>query len=120
MYKQSDNWDYQWGQIVGRAWADDEFSQRLLADPISVLTEYDLSPPAGLRVKVLANPERVPEDTAGVMQLVLPGKPSVAELSEEDLCSMGGPVGADRCGCGGCGCGRCGGCGACGACVWCY
>lgn len=117
MFTQSVNWDYQWGQIVGRAWADDEFSQRLLADPISVLREYDMPPPSGLRIEVLADPEQVPEDTAGVMHLVLPGKPSAAELSEDDLSSIGGPVGADRCGCGGCGCGGCRGCGAC---VWCY
>jgi hypothetical protein len=116
MFKQSLNWDYQWGQIVGRAWADDEFSQRLVADPISVLREYDMPPPAGLRVVVLADPERVPEDSAGVMHLALPGKPSATELSEEDLRS---PVGVDRCGCGGCGCG-CGGCRGCGGCVWCY
>jgi hypothetical protein len=117
MFKQSVNWDYQWGQIVGRAWADDDFSQRLLADPVSVLREYDLAPPAGLRVEVLADPDQVPEDTAGVIHLVLPEKPSAAELSEDDLFSMGGAVGADRCGCGGCGCG---GCGRCGGCIWCF
>ena len=120
MFKQSLNWEYQWGQIVGRAWADDEFSQRLLADPISVLREYDMPPPAGLRVEVLADPERLPEDTAGVMHLALPGKPSAAELSEEDLCSREGSVGVDRCGCGGCGCGGCRGCRGCSGCAWCY
>jgi hypothetical protein len=118
MLKQSVNWDYQWGQIVGRAWADDEFSQRLLADPISVLTEYDMEMPTGVRVKVLADTERVPEDTTGVVHLALPSRPSDAELSEEDLRSTG-PVGVDRCGCGGCGCG-CGGCRGCSGCVWCY
>jgi hypothetical protein len=117
MLKQSLNWDYQWGQIVGRAWADDDFSQRLLSDPVSVLKEYGMTPPAGLRIEVLADPDLVPDDTADVMHLVLPGKPSASELSEEDMCSLGGAVGADRCGCGGCGCGGCRGCAAC---VWCY
>jgi hypothetical protein len=116
MFKQSVNWDFQWGQIVGRAWADHDFNQRLLADPASVLREYDLSPPTGVRVAVLPEPDLVPEDTADVMHLVLPGKPSSAELSEEDMCSVSGAVAVDRCGCGGCGCGRCG----CGGCVWCY
>jgi hypothetical protein len=120
MLKQSVNWEYQWGQIVGRAWADDEFSQRLLADPISVLTEYDVPPPAGLRVEVLTDPGQIPEASAGVMHLLMPAKPSDAELSEDDFCSTGGPVGVDRCGCGGCGCGGCGGCRGCAACVWCY
>jgi hypothetical protein len=120
MLTKSKTWDYQWGQIVGRAWADDRFSQRLRADPAGVLSEYDLSPPAGLRIEVLENPDRVPEDTEGVMHLVLPGKPSAAELSEEDLGKSGGAVDAARCGCGGChGCGGCGGCGGCEACFWC-
>jgi hypothetical protein len=125
MLKQSVNWDFQWGQIVGRAWADDDFSQRLRADPASILKEYDLPPPAGLRIEVVEGSDHVPEDTDGVMHLVLPGKPSAAELSEDELCSGGGAVAAARCGCGGChACGRCGACGACGgcvvACVWCY
>ena len=90
MLKKSINFDYRWGQIVGRAWADDRFNQRLLTDPAEVLKEYVLSPPAGLRIEVLENPERVPEDTEGVMHLVLPAKPSAAELSEDELCSMDG------------------------------
>jgi hypothetical protein len=118
MLKQSVNWDYQWGQIVGRAWADDDFNQRLLADPAGVLKEYDLPPPVGLRIEVLEDPDRVPEDTDAVMHLVLPGKPSAAELCEEDLCSLGSAVDVARCGCGGCH--GCGGCGGCGGCVWCF
>jgi hypothetical protein len=119
MLKQSVNWDYQWGQIVGRAWADDAFNGRLRSDPVGVLQEYDLSPPAGLRIEVLESPDRVPEDTDDVMHLVMPDKPSTAELSEDDLCSgNGGAVAGERCGCGGCH--HCGGCGGCAACVWCY
>ncbi len=118
MFGQSVNWDYRWAQIVGRAWADADFNRRLLDAPAEVLREYDLSPPAGVRVEVLDNPERVPETTDGVMHLILPGKPSDAELSEEELCGAGTAVGAARCGCGGCH--GCGGCGGCVACVWCY
>jgi hypothetical protein len=116
MLGQSVNWDYRWGQIVGRAWADDDFKQRLLADPAGALKEYDLPPPAGLRIEVLEDPDRVPEDTDGVMHLVLPGKPSAAELSVDELCRVGGAVAADRCGCEWCHrcqrchCGWCGGC----------
>jgi hypothetical protein len=117
MLKNSINWDYQWGQIVGRAWADNDFNQRLLADPAGVLKEYDLPPPPGVRIEVLEDPDRVPEDTDGVMHLVLPGKPSAAELCEDELCSFGSAVAVARCGCGGCGCRGCGGCGGC---VWCY
>jgi hypothetical protein len=121
MFSQTANWDYQWGQIVGRAWADGDFNQRLLADPVAVLKEYDLPPPAGLRIEVLEDRDGVPEDTDDVMHLILPGKPSAAELSEDDLCSVGDGMTVARCGCGGChSCGRCGACGACAACVWCY
>lgn len=120
MFKQSVNWDYRWGQIVGRAWADSDFNRRLLADPASVLTEYDLRPPAGVRINVLEDAEHVPADTESVMHLVLPSKPSAMELSDEELCSPGTAVA--RCGCGGChGCGGCGGCGGCVVtCIWCY
>jgi hypothetical protein len=120
MSMRSDKWDYQWGQIVGRAWTDDVFNQRLRANPAEVLKEYNLAPPAGQRIEVLEDPDWVPEDTDGVMHLILPGKPSAAELSEEELCNAGGAVAAERCGCGGChACGGCGGCGRCAACVWC-
>lgn len=117
MLRQSVNWDYQWGQIVGRAWADDDFKQRLLHNPAGVLKEYDLPPPDGFRIEVFEDPTQVPENNDGVMHLVLPGKPSAAFLSEDDLCSVGAPVGADRCGCGWCHhCEHCGYSGWCGGC----
>jgi hypothetical protein len=93
------NWDYQWGQIVGRAWADDGFKQRLLADPATVLRECDLAPAAGRRVEVLEDSEWTPESTDEVLYLTLPVKPSDEELSEEELCSVGGSPGVNRCGC---------------------
>ena len=116
MTKKSNNWEYQWGQIVGRAWADDGFNQRLRADPAGVLTEYDLAPPAGLRVELLEESEWVPESTDEVFYLVLPAKPSDDELSEDELCSVGAPATARRCGCSWCHrcyhchCEWCGGC----------
>ncbi len=114
MVRQSVNWDYQWGQIVGRAWADDDFKQRLLDNPEGVLKEYNLPPPAGFRIEVSENPDWLPENPDGVMRLVLPGKPSAAELSEDELCSVGGAVAADRCGCEWCHhCHHCEWCGGC-------
>jgi hypothetical protein len=112
---QSVNWDFQWSQIVGRAWADDDFRQRLLADPAGVLEEYDLAPPAGLRIEVREEPPGVPPSTDAVRYLVLPVKPSEDDLSEDDLCGVGG--GGIFAGCGGCrGCAGCGGCGGCRSC----
>jgi hypothetical protein len=113
MLGQQVNWDYQWAQVVGRAWADNAFKQRLLADPVGTLREYDLAPLDSRRLEVLENPERVPENTAEVLYLVLPVKPSDADLYEEDLTSGDGPMGAARCWCGEwCRCHRC-------HCEWC-
>jgi hypothetical protein len=109
------NWDYQWGQIVGRAWADEDFKQRLLASPALALAEYDLALPADLRIEVLEDPPWVPESNDEVLYLVLPVKPSDEELSEDELCSVGAEAAA-RCGgdwchrCHHCYCGWCGGC----------
>jgi len=113
MLGQSIDWECQWGQIVARAWGDDDFKQRLFADPAEILQEYDLTAPAGFRFEVVDDPDSVPRDTNGVIHLVVPGKPSARDLSEEELCSVGGAVSVDRCGCGGCHrCHRC-------ACEWC-
>jgi hypothetical protein len=117
MLEESKNWDHKWAQIVGRAWADDGFKRRLLADPTTTLEEYDLPSTAGLRVAVLDNPAQLPEDSEGVIHLILPAKPSAMDLAEDDLSSIG-PVGAERCWCGGCW--RCAGCGACRRCAWCW
>jgi len=115
MLGQPAHWDYQWGQIVGRAWADGDFKKRLFADTAGVLTEYDLAPPAGLRVEVIENSEWVPESTPEVLYLVLPARPSDEDLSEDELCSTGA-VAADRCGCEWCRCWRCHRCEWCGGC----
>jgi hypothetical protein len=99
MLGQPVNWDYQWGQVVGRAWADDEFKERLLANPVAVLEEYDLAPPAGVRIELLRDDEQAQEGTDDVLYLTLPAKPSDEDLSEDELCSVGGPVAGRRCGC---------------------
>ncbi len=71
------DFEYQWGQLVARAWADPAFKARLLADPAAVLEENGLAP-AGKQFKVV-------EDTDEVVHLVLPGRPGPQELSEEEL-----------------------------------
>jgi Nitrile hydratase, alpha chain len=74
----------QWAQIVAKAWSDDKFKQRLLADPVAVLKEHGLNSPPGLQVKVV-------ENTDQVLYLTLPAKPS-GELSEADLEQVAGGV----------------------------
>jgi hypothetical protein len=74
----------QWGQIVARAWRDEGFRRRLLADPAAVLHEHGLEAQPGVQVRVV-------EDTEQVIHLKLPRKPTVpGEVSEEELASVAG------------------------------
>ena len=99
--------DRLWGQIVARAWSDDDFKRRVLSDPETVFAEYGVELPEGTDVMVL-------EDTATTRHFVLPVSPD-GDLMEEEL--IGGGSSYDsfsgfcgRCGRCGCGCGGCGGC----------
>jgi hypothetical protein len=92
-----------WGQIVARAWSDEDFRRRLLADPRAVLTEYGLDVPEDREIRLV-------EDTPDVCHLILPVSPA-GELADEELVgtavmdSFSGFSGwCGRCGCG---CRRC-------------
>jgi len=90
-----------WSQIIAHAWSDEDFKQRLLDEPRSVLAEHGIEVPDGVDIRVV-------EDAAEVRHFVLPPPPD-DELSDEQL---GGDIVAwcysGRCGHCGCGCGRCG------------
>ncbi len=90
------DFEYQWGQLVARAWDDPAFKARLIAEPQAVLEENGLAP-AGRRIKVVENDDEV-------VHLVLPGRPGAQQLSEEEL----RPAGAEQCFRCGEGCFRCG------------
>jgi Nitrile hydratase, alpha chain len=112
MAKAPIDWEYEWGQLVAKAWADDAFKKKLLTDPAGVLKEHGLVPPANMTIKVLENTDKV-------LNLVLPIKPAPEELSEDELhraagghchhcgCERCGRCGCERCGCERCGCERC-------------
>ena len=72
----------QYGQVVARAWADDAFKQRLLADPAAVLQAEGIAVPAGVELRAV-------ENTDTVLYFMLPPKPS-AELSDEQLDQLAG------------------------------
>jgi len=55
-------------KIIARAWSDESFKGRFLSNPRAVLSEYDVSVPAGVEVTVL-------EQTDKLMYIVLPLKP---------------------------------------------
>ena len=67
-----------WAKVVARAWTDEHFKQRLLAEPASVLSEAGLKVPDGAQVQAL-------ENTDHLIHLVLPARPSGSDLSEEQL-----------------------------------
>ncbi len=79
-----------YGQIVAKAWADEEFKARLLADPAAVLQAEGLAVPAGVELRAV-------ENTAQVMYLTLPPKPS-EELSDEQLNQVAGGTTASSAG----------------------
>jgi hypothetical protein len=89
--KQTNDFDMKWGQIVARAWADEGFKKRLLADPAAILKEARVQMPAGIRVRVM-------EDSDETLHLTLPQKPGEGELAEEDLQQLAAAVGGEgRC-----------------------
>ncbi|WP_156921496.1 NHLP leader peptide family RiPP precursor [Desulfovibrio inopinatus] len=65
----------QWSRIVAKSWADEEFKQRLLADPSAVLAEEGVSFPAGTTVSVF-------EAKENEAVLVVPAKPTDTDLAE--------------------------------------
>ena len=72
----------QYGQVVAKAWADDAFKQRLLAEPAAVLQAEGIAVPEGVELRAVENTDKV-------MYLMLPPKPS-AELSDEQLDQLAG------------------------------
>ncbi len=82
-----------WSRIVAKAWADEDFKKRLLADPVTVLNENGVAVLPGLKVFVS-------ENTDDEIHLTLPPRPDESELSEEDLASVaGGAKGVDSFNC---------------------
>lgn len=63
-------------QLVARAWADDTFKQKLLADPMTTLAAEGLPAPTGLTLKVVENTDKI-------FYLVIPAKPT--DLSDREL-----------------------------------
>lgn len=76
---------------MARAWSDEAFKQRLLADPAAVLAEQGIAVPPGVEV-------RMHENTATVFHLTLPPAPS-DELSDEQLDGVAGGLDASTIAC---------------------
>ncbi|MBK5970282.1 MULTISPECIES: NHLP leader peptide family RiPP precursor [Thiorhodovibrio] len=70
----------QYQQLIAKCWADEAFKQRLLSNPAETLKDEGLEVPEGVQVQVL-------ENTAQVLNLVIPSRPT--ELSDEELHASG-------------------------------
>ena len=74
----------EYAKIIARAWADEEFKQRLLGDPSTVLKENGIDIPAGMTVRFVERQE------TEILVPLPPQPPESAELSDEDLEKVAG------------------------------
>ena len=74
------------GKIIAKAWADDAFKKKLLADPAATLKAEGVELSQGSEVRVLENTDKV-------FHLVIPPKPSSNELSDHQLDDASGDDG---------------------------
>jgi hypothetical protein len=63
-------------RLIAKAWSDESFKRRLIADPAGTLKAEKVDVPAGLEVRVVENTDRV-------FYFVLPAQPGA--LSDEAL-----------------------------------
>jgi hypothetical protein len=68
-------------KMVAKAWGDDAFRTRLLADPNAALAGEGITAPEGKKFAIV-------EDTDDVLHVVLPARPT--ELSDDELDSVAG------------------------------
>jgi len=66
------------GQVITKAWNDDSFKQRLLADTMAVLKEEGVQVPAGLEVRAVENTEKL-------VHMIIPLKPVSGEFLGQKL-----------------------------------
>jgi hypothetical protein len=73
----------QWGRVVARAWDDEAFRRRLLAEPASVLCEEGIEVPAGVAVRVVEGD--VAESAEDEPCFWLPPSPAADDDVADDL-----------------------------------
>ena len=76
------------GEIIAKAWADEAFKQRLLADTATVLAEEGIEIPDGVTLKAV-------ENTDTLFHLVIPPKRMPAALNISELAAIAGGKGCD-------------------------
>ena len=74
-----------YGKLVAKAWADEDFKAKLLADPAAVFKDNEIAVPEGVELKIV-------ENTKSKFHMILPPVPG-DELIEEELENVAGGVG---------------------------
>jgi hypothetical protein len=92
-----------WAEVVGLAWADDDFRQRLLNDPEREMAAM------GIELEGVGA-IRVVEETQGETVLVVPRKPAHIQAKGEPKPEKPGKPKPPSQSCGSCGHGSCGSC----------
>lgn len=70
-------------KVIAKAWADEAFKKKLLADATAVLKGEGVAIPQGVEVRVV-------EDTGKVFHIVIPPKPTSDELVDNELEAVAG------------------------------
>ena len=73
----------QWARVVARAWDDDGFRQRLLAEPERVLRDAGITLPPGVPVRVVEDDAAESGDATACLRL--PARPCTDDLIEDNL-----------------------------------
>jgi hypothetical protein len=71
-----------YGKIVAKAWADEDFKAKLLADPMTILEANGLAIPQDVEINVVENTDKI-------VYLNLPPEPA-EQLSEGELEKVAG------------------------------
>ena len=78
-------------QLFAACWKDEALKARFMADPASVLAEFDMPVPEGLKVKVIENAD-------DCVHITIPAPPTGHhELSDEELNNAAGGGSAVQC-----------------------
>ncbi len=72
-----------YGKVVAKAWSDEDFKAKLMADPKSVLKENGVEVPDDIEIKVVENSDKQ-------VHFILPPKPKEGQLSDEELGRVAG------------------------------
>ena len=78
-------WRKRYAKMIGKAWSDAAYKERLMRDPRAVFTEAGLEVPSSLELAVV-------EDSVDKRYLVLPLKPAEGEIDEEALAGVAGGI----------------------------